>query len=110
MKSHDVAEASSSKELSNTLRKMSSRKKIRKRSLEEKSFFSVASTFFKNFYYTIMKSKLPTYLCISIYIIICLLGNIATLIIWLKHHPFFDTVEENIDTFENDTTLDFAGN
>ena len=36
-------------------------------------------------YDAIMKSKFPTYLCIFIYFVICLLGNVVTGIIFFKH-------------------------
>ena len=42
--------------------------------------------FFQRLVHAFMKSKAPTYLCLSIYISICLLGNIVTGIILLKHY------------------------
>ena len=43
------------------------------------------ATFIKLRYDAVMKSKFPTYFCISIYFFICLLGNVVTGIIFFKH-------------------------
>ena len=40
---------------------------------------------FKSQYEAIMKTRLPLYACISVYIIICILGNAVMAIIYWKH-------------------------
>ena len=42
--------------------------------------------YMKERYSAIMKSKFPTCLLISIYAVICSLGNVVTAIIYFKHH------------------------
>ena len=41
---------------------------------------------FKSNYEAMMKTKFPLYLCVSVYIIICLLGNTVMALIFWKHH------------------------
>ena len=50
---------------------------------------SVFSSYFNGLqahFQSVIKSKAPMYLCITSYIIICLLGNIVTGILLVKHH------------------------
>ena len=49
------------------------------------SMFSGVLTIFKQQYHKLMKSKLPTFLCIITYIFICILGNIVAASTWIKH-------------------------
>ena len=57
---------------------------------EKKCFsFSIISTFFRQHYKAIISSKLSYYMCIITYIFICLLGNVVTAIILIKHRQIF---------------------
>ena len=54
--------------------------------LEKKCFtLSGASIMFKQQYHKLMKSKVPSFLCIITYIFICILGNIVAANTWIKH-------------------------
>ena len=47
--------------------------------------FSSVLIIYKQQYHKLMKSKLPTFLCIITYIFICILGNIVAASTWIKH-------------------------
>ena len=53
----------------------------------EKKFFTISGALIisKQQYHKLMKSKLPTFLCITSYIFICILGNIVAANTWIKH-------------------------
>ena len=50
----------------------------------------------KQYYKTMLDSKLPSYLCLITYIFICLLGNVVTAIVLIKHRQIFSN-ENNIN-------------
>ena len=57
---------------------------------EKKCFsFSIISKFCQQHYKTLINSKVPYYMCIITYIFICLLGNVVTAIILIKHRQIF---------------------
>ena len=65
----------------------------------------------KHNFNSVMNSKLPTYICFAIYIVICLLGNVVTGIIWLKHHQLFvDHNQQGNVSVGNETRLRFLWN
>ena len=49
------------------------------------STFSGVLIIFKQQYHNLMKSKVPSFLCIISYIFICILGNIVAVNTWIKH-------------------------
>ena len=49
----------------------------------------------KSHYRSLVNSKIPTYFCFAIYVIICLLGNVITGLIWLKHYQDIDIMPQN---------------
>ena len=51
----------------------------------QRSTVSSVLNIYKQQYHKIMKSKLPTILCIICYIFICILGNIVAVNTWIKH-------------------------
>ena len=53
--------------------------------LRQRSTVSSVLNTYKQQYHKIMKSKLPTILCIICYIFICILGNIVAASTWIKH-------------------------
>jgi hypothetical protein len=59
-----------------------------------------------------MSSKIPIYVCFSIYVVICLLGNVITGIIWLKHHKLFGDNQEQQEnvSLDNQTLLRLVWN
>ena len=59
---------------------------------------------------SVMTSKLPTYFCFGIYVLICLLGNVVTGIIWLKHHQLFVDNQQGNVTLGNETRFRFVWN
>ena len=72
--------------------------KIRNQTHEEKNFFlliSCSMTSFRQKCNKFIKSKLPFYFCIIIYISICLLGNVVTAINLIKHHLIFSENEND---------------
>ena len=84
------------------------RKRIRM-SVEEKT--SSWCSFLKHQFHSVMSSKFPTYFCCSIYVLICLLGNVVTGMIWLKHHQFGDDQHKNeIINLDKVTLLPFLWN
>ena len=86
----DMADASHSK-----ARK--SIKKIKRQASEEKNFLfiSCSTTSFCQKYNKFIKSKLPFYFFIIIYIFICLLGNVITAINLFKHGQIFSKNEND---------------
>ena len=66
----------------------SSLKNVPNRANEEKKFLShcCLSNRFRRQCRKLMKSKLTYFLCIIIYIFICMLGNIIAATTWIKHH------------------------
>ena len=75
------------KECINNKKQIASNGRTRRRPSdgEEGRCFRMASLI-KMRYASIMKSKFPEYLCMFIYVVICLLGNIVTGVIFLDHH------------------------
>ena len=69
---------------------------------EKNELCSVLRNFFKIRFHAFMKSKAPTYMCLSIYIIICLLGNIVTGIILVKHYLSSHEQRESINNLTQD--------
>ena len=57
----------------------------RRASDAEEPICSDVITYFKSLYEAVMKTRLPFYLCISVYLVICLLGNTVMAIIFWKH-------------------------
>ena len=78
---------------------------VRQADNEPSGLYSGAKDFFLARFHTFMKSKAPTYLCLSIYIIICLLGNIVTGIIIGKHYL---SSHEEIESMNNLTKEIFS--
>ena len=70
------------------------------------------SGFFKVHYHSIISSKIPTYCCVLIYVGICLLGNVVTGMIWLKHHEDQDNEDKEIiiSTHLNESIMSFMWN
>ena len=63
-------------------------------SVEEKT--SGCCSFLQHYFHFVISSKFPTYFWFSTYILICLLGNVVTGMIWLKHHQYFvDNQQKN---------------
>ena len=71
----------------NETKKMSSfRKQSNRRASDvDGSICLHVASYFKSQYEAVMKTRFPLYICISVYIIICLLGNIVMAIIFWKH-------------------------
>ena len=69
---------------SNTKKSIKNVPKRAKVSRQRSTVSSVLNTY-KQQYHKIMKSKLPTILCIICYIFICILGNIVAASTWIKH-------------------------
>ena len=72
---------------------MSLHKEERIDQVEDESYFYKCMSFFRLKYNAIMKSKAPVCLLVSIYIFICVLGNIVTGIIFFKHRGEDDRSE-----------------
>ena len=72
-------------------------KKVQNQASEEKNTFSMfcRKPSFHQKYNKFIKSKLPFYLCIIIYIFICLLGNVVTAINLIKHGQLFSKNEND---------------
>ena len=89
-------------------------KEHRENSLTEESFFSRVKYWIKGNYEFLKNSKLPTLLCIVIYILICLVGNLVTGIIWFKHdrYAIANSSKEfsGINNLSSLTLLDFMVN
>ena len=62
-------------------------KNVSKSAHLEKKIFTLSGALIisKQQYHKLMKSKLPTFLCIVSYIFICILGNIVAANTWIKH-------------------------
>ena len=73
---------------------------------------SGCSGFLKVHYHSIISSKIPTYCCVLIYVGICLLGNVVTGMIWLKHHEDQDNEDKEIiiSTHLNESIMSFMWN
>ena len=86
----------------------------RKNSLTEESFFSRVKYWVNGNYEFLRHSKLPIFLCIVIYILICLVGNLVTGIIWFKHNRYLmdNSSKElmGINNLSGLTLLDFMVN
>ena len=89
-------------------------KEHRKNSFSEESFFSRVKYKLKENYEFLRHSKLPIFLCIVIYILICLVGNLVTGIIWFKHNRYsMDNSSKELSEINNLsslTLLDFMVN
>ena len=72
---------------------MSLHKEVRIDQVEDETYFNKCMSFFRLKYNAIMKSKAPVCLLVSIYIFICVLGNIVTGIIFFKHRGEDDQSE-----------------
>ena len=70
------------------LKPNTSHKNVPNRADGEKNYLSYccASSSFRRQCRNLMKSKLTYFLCIIIYIFICMLGNIIAATTWIKHH------------------------
>ena len=95
------------KKYKNTSKSMHfSKKRKRQDSIEEETgCCSIVTDFWSIQYNAMIKSKCLSYLCVSVYIMICLLGNVVMGIIYLKNEP---TAEEMniIENFtENNSSL-----
>ena len=103
-------------------RKRKSYDRIQKRTATRRKHFSFTAILIslKLYYKTMLDSKLPSYLCLITYIFICLLGNVVTAIVLIKHRQIFSN-EKNINdgsplilpsqinqsqSFENDIDLE----
>ena len=85
----------------------------RKNSFTEESFCFRATCLIKKYHNVIMSSNFPTYFCIFIYILICLIGNIVTGVIWFQHNNRPTEVQEKgqmrFDDLNNFTIHGFNG-
>jgi hypothetical protein len=77
---------------------------------EEPSFYSAFARRFQTHCNAIKKSKLPIYLFMSIYVFICLLGNVVTGIFWFKNHGIIDKEQEARDILDNSTLFELDWN
>ena len=66
----------------NVQSKMFSRRKPIRSSVDEKNMYNCLQPYYRS----IMSSNILTYFCFAIYVAICLLGNVVTALIWLKHY------------------------
>ena len=64
-------------------------------------------TYFKSYYEAVMKTRLPLYLGISVYLVICLLGNTVMGIIFWKHHNSSAEITLGDDNFNATNNLLF---
>ena len=82
-------------------------KQLRKNSLPNESLYKRTRCLIRYYYEKFINSKLPIFLCIIIYLLICGTGNFITGIIWFKYHNSpIDTYQkaiENIGSFNNIT-------
>ena len=51
--------------------------------------FPLISISLRQYYKTVRESKIPYYSCLIVYIFICLLGNVVTSIVLIKHRQLF---------------------
>ena len=72
------------------VKKGSSCEKTKRESGEKKPFSLSTKRFFRMRYEAFKKSKVPTYFCILLWVLLCLLGNVITGIILCKHHFIFE--------------------
>ena len=103
---HVVDETLSQAVCDRNIKDTSPHKNTTSASCGQNSFCSVAKSFVAIKFQAFIRSKVPTYLCISLWIFICLLGNIVTGIILCKHH-FISDEKENIshlESIENQST------
>ena len=77
---------------------------------EEGPYCSAIARFFRTHCNAILKSKLPIYLFMSIYVFICLLGNVVTGIIWFEHHRTIDSEKDDRHSINNTTMFEFDWN
>ena len=98
--------------------------RIRKTLTRWKKYFSLPldSISLRQYYKTIRESKIPYYSCLIAYIFICLLGNVVTAIVLIKHRQLFAGEQNDNHTsvlpfqinqsqnFEDDVDLDDAIN
>ena len=61
-------------------------KQLRKNSLTNESIYTRTRRLIRYYYKNFINSKLPIFLCIIIYFLICGTGNLITGIIWFKYH------------------------
>lgn len=80
--------------------KISLNKEVRMDQVEEESYIHKCMSFFRLKYNAMIKSKVPVCLLVSIYIFICVLGNIVTGIIFFKHRGEEDR-SETLNTITN---------
>ena len=64
-------------------------------------------TYFKSYYEAVMKTRLPLYFGISVYLVICLLGNTVMGIIFWKHHNSSAEITLGDDNFNSTNNLLF---
>ena len=111
MTSNNIRETSCLKVSQRTSENMPSIENLRKNSeQEEKTFCPAFASFFQTHCNAIIKSKLPIYLFMSIYVFICLLGNVVTGIIWFDHHRTIDNEKEDGNTPDNNTIFELDWN
>ena len=84
--------------------------------------FPLISISLRQYYKTVRESKIPYYSCLIVYIFICLLGNVVTAIVLIKHRQLFVGEQSDNHTsalpfqinqsqvFEDDVDLDDAIN
>ena len=90
--------------------KMSLHKEVTIDHVEEESYVDKCMSFFRLKHNAMVKSKVPVCLIVSIYIFICVLGNIVTGIIFFKHRGEDDrsealsTITNNLHLNDNITT------
>ena len=84
--------------------------------------FPLISISLRQYYKTVRESKIPYYSCLIVYIFICLLGNVVTAIVLIKHRQLFAGEQNDNHTsalpfqinqsqnFEDDVDLDDAIN
>ena len=85
----------------------SNRKPIRISAVENES--SYCCSVLKHHFHSVMSSKIPTYFCVSMYVLICLLGNVVTGIIWY-HQLIGDHQQQENVSLSNETILRFVWN
>ena len=84
-------------------------KQLRKNSLTNESIYTRTRRLIRYYYKNFINSKLPIFLCIIIYFLICGTGNLITGIIWFKYHnsptDTHQEANENVSNFENNTYI-----
>ena len=82
-------------------------KQLRKNSLSNESFYKRTRYFIRCYYENFINSKLPIFLCIIMYLLICGTGNFITGIIWFKYHnsptDTYQKAIEEVGSFSNIT-------